>query len=197
MRYKLKKTFLNFKLCSIAMLCCSLTIGCSTTVPAQRSINLINQQNSSINIGSQTQKKLKKNNCHIKIHKVIDDRSDKNNIGVFCGSEIITKDLSDWINRFFVVLENTSKALNGNEILLNISIKKMYIKNISTSKTATIVLQVDYLKGTNIILSKLYRKQITKINWNCTEHEIIELLNNVLQDIMTDIINDISNLPIN
>lgn len=196
MKYKLKKTFLNFKLCIIAMLCCSLTIGC-ITAPAQRSVNLINKQNSSINIGSQTPKKLNKNNLQIKIHKILDDRSDKNNIGFFCGSEIITKDLSDWINRFFVALENTSKALNGNEILLNISIKKIYIKNIRTSKTATIVLQVDYLNGSNIMLSKLYRKQITKINWNCTENEIIELFNNVIQNIITDIIDDISNFPLN
>ena len=118
----------------------------------------------------------------------------KNNLGFFCGSEIITKDLADWVNRSLEALENTSKAFNGNEILLNISIKKAYIKNISTSKVATIALQVDYLKGKNLILSKPYRKQIIKVTWDCKENEIIKLLNNALEDIMNDILNDISSL---
>lgn len=190
MKNKSKKSFLNFKLFCIAMLSCFFIVGCRKADPAKIFINLINKQNSSINIDS----KINKNNYQITIHNVIDNRYNKNNIGFFCGSEIIANDLLEWINKHLEALHNTSKVFNGNEILLNISIKKAYIKNISTSKVAIIALQVDYLKDNNLILSKPYRKQIIKVNWDCKENEIIKLLNNVMQDIMTDIINDISSL---
>ena len=170
-----------------------MIVGC-TKVPAQRTINLIETNNSSINRASQKQKMLKKNNCLIKIHKVIDNRNYKNNIGIFCDSEIITNDLSGWISRSLVALENTPQLLNENEILLDVFIKKLYIKHIGTSKVATIVLQVDYIKNKNLTLSRIYRKQLATINWNATENEIVTLLNNVLKLVMDDIINDVVSL---
>ncbi len=177
----------------ILLLSCSVIVGC-TKVPAQRTINLIETNNSSINRASQKQKMLKKNNCLIKIHKVIDNRNYKNNIGIFCDSEIITNDLSGWISRSLVALENTPQLLNENEILLDVFIKKLYIKHIGTSKVATIVLQVDYIKNKNLTLSRIYRKQLATINWNATENEIVTLLNNVLKLVMDDIINDVVSL---
>jgi uncharacterized lipoprotein YajG len=166
----------------VLLLSCSLITGCNKTIPAQRSINLTLQKQTL---------PLKKNNYLVKINNLTDDRSYKDNIGLFCGSEIIVNDLLGWIKNSFLALENDPTLSNNNKILLDISIKKLYVKNIPTSKAAIIVLQVDYVKNNNLSLSKIYRQQFTNVNWNCSNDEIVTLLNHVLKNIIYDISNDL------
>ena len=171
--------------------------GCSK-LPAQRYIDLIEKSHNSIKLVSQQEKMLQKNGILVKINKIVDERPHQNNVGIFCGSEIIISDLPAWINNHFVILENVAKSPNNKqEILLDIFIRKLYLQNIGTSKVATIVLKVDYLQKNqknHVILSKTYRNQLTTVNWNCTENEIAIILNSILNNVKNDVIKDLNSL---
>jgi len=179
----------------IRIFLCVVISGCAKA-PEQRIMYLADQSCKSITLVANKSKIINSNNTSIKIHKVIDNREHQDNIGIFSGSEIIINDLSKWINNYFAVLENspTSTAPNEHKILLDIYIKKVYLQNISTSKAATIVLKINYLKNNNIALSKTYRKQLTEVNWSAKDSEIVTLLNSVFRNLMEDIISDLNTL---
>ncbi len=130
----------------------------------------------------------------IKINQIKDVRPYNENIGFLAGSEILADDLSKWVKESLQALEVNRQVSNTEKILINMKIKKLYVKGVKGSLTASIVLNADYIQNNKTLLSKNYRGSDCSLNWNSSDSEIVGALRNAIKQIMLNMANDINGI---
>lgn len=93
--------------------------------------------------------------CNVKVNPIIDERPFGNHLGNL-GTRLVKADDSlSWTEKFFSTLESSNHK-QMEQIVLNISLKKLYITSIHSQRIGNVVLLVNFNKG-ELDKSKLYR----------------------------------------
>ncbi len=141
--------------------------------------------------------------CKIYVAQIEDKRLNRQNLGRAASSTVYTKDIIDWIGQGLVSLgggiykvvipkENSEPVMSDYKI--SVFLKKAYIHSLSTSKSATLVLAVNYSQKGDDIKYSLYRGSDTSINWSSSQDEIHGAFNAAFIDLLDDLDKDLIEL---
>jgi hypothetical protein len=121
------------------------------------------------------------------IGPVEDKRSDTSALGSVAGRPFSSEDLSRWVDRELASLSSPSFVLaeKGNtagtaRLILRPRILKAYVDGLAVSKTAVIVLEVEFISPDGSVSSSLYRGQHASMNWWTSQAEVIAALKDAL-----------------
>lgn len=144
--------------------------------------------------------------CKIYVAEIDDKRRNKKNLGRAATSTVYTKDIIDWIGQGLVSLGSGRYKIviqkeNSEPVepvvpdyKISVFLKKAYIHSLSTSKSATLVLAVNYSQEGEDIRSSLYRGSDTSINWSSSQDEIHGAFNAAFIDLLDDLDKDLIEL---
>jgi len=141
--------------------------------------------------------------CKIYVAEIEDKRRNKKNLGRASTSTVYTKDIIDWIGqglvslgggRYKVVIQKENPEPVVPDYKISVFLKKAYIHSLSTSKSATLVLAVNYSQEGEDIRSSLYRGSDTSINWSSSQDEIHGAFNAAFIDLLDDLDKDLIEL---
>ena len=141
--------------------------------------------------------------CKIYVAEIEDKRRNKKNLGRASTSTVYTKDIIDWIGqglvslgggRYKVVIQKENSEPVVPDYKISVFLKKAYIHSLSTSKSATLVLAVNYSQEGDDIKSSLYRGSDTSINWSSSQNEIHGAFNAAFIDLLDDLDKDLIEL---
>ena len=150
-----------------------------------------------------TTDKLSTTPCSIYVREIDDKRRNKENLGRAASSTVYTNDIIEWIGQglvslgggiYKVVIQKGNSDPVVPDYELSVFLKKAYIHSLSTSKSATLVLAVNYSQEGNDIKSSLYRGSDTSINWSSSQDEIYGAFNAAFIDLLDDLDKDLIEL---
>lgn len=136
--------------------------------------------------------------CRISIADVVDARSDKQSMGRFGGRYVRHEDAVGWVRSGLETLIHdkrfrfVSLADVGDGVLMNVSLLKAYMEGLATSKNATVVLRVSYVRGAEFLGENTFRGDFTDVNWGSGDDEARDSLNVALQEALLAIDADLA-----
>jgi hypothetical protein len=137
----------------------------------------------------------------INIQAIDDRRGEKEVLGIVSGRVVRGDNLPHWVAEGFKLLKysgydvtfETGKGISiQDNIDLQVEIKAVHVRSISTSMSATLVLRIGYSAGGRPLGEKVYRGVTTELNWVSSESEINELFCLALVPILKAVSNDLA-----
>lgn len=138
------------------------------------------------------------NTCKIAIAAVVDDRLNKDTIGITAFGPILTSNTSEWAYNGIINLKSFGYEISENAnsiptkgILIKPTITRSYTWNIGMKIFGMVVIKTDFINKDGVIQTKTYRAHGDKTNmWGAASEHIVTLnyaLNNVLPVMAEDL----------
>jgi len=140
--------------------------------------------------------------CKVSIGSVKDDRLRKDDLGMANIRPIYAPNMMPWLQQSLAFLQTSSRleperskaAVSQKAILLNASLRKLYVHPLPSSISANIVMSLIYVMNGQDEISRVYRGNSTGVNWTNSPESINEIINEALNVVMKDIANDLIKL---
>lgn len=126
--------------------------------------------------------------CRISIGEVVDARGDTQSMGRFGGRYVRHDDTVGWVRSAVQSLERDKRlqfasALDADAgVVMHVSLVKAYMEGLATSKNATVVLKVRFVRGEQALGENTYRGDQTDVNWGSGDGEARDSLNIAMQE---------------
>lgn len=131
------------------------------------------------------------------VHTIDDQRPLNDELGKVGGRSFSAKDVPAWIEQRFRNLASPAFTLADTNtatkpaLTIRPRILKAYVGSVDITKTAVIVVEVDYIGADDTITSLVYRGQHAAMNWASDEEEVRSALEKALNRCLTRVKADI------
>ena len=119
--------------------------------------------------------------CSVYLESVLDQRSDKNQMGNIAGNPVHAADMKSWVSSGIASLTlqgyhvDQQQATPDDTLFMDVELLKAYMISITTSKSTNMVVRVTYKKPDGSVLAtQIYRGVDTSIDWSGGEGETNE-----------------------
>ena len=141
-------------------------------------------------------------NCKVSIESVRDDRLRKDDLGMVYIRPIYAPNIMSWLQQSLASLQASPRlemeqgkvAVPQKTILLNASIKKLYVHPLPSSISANIVMSMIYVLNEQKDIARVYRGNSTGVSWTNSPESINEFINEALNVAIKDIGDDLIKL---
>ncbi|MBI1821261.1 MAG: hypothetical protein HY036_00465 [Nitrospirae bacterium] len=171
-----------------------VVVSCASTQPI--SLNLKFEKTSSKEDRSES--KLAQS-CVIHIEAIVDDRSNKDTLGVLGNAPITGDHIVDWVSQGLRDLEEygfqisdklPSNEKTGRELSSNISITRVLLHENSVRIYGTVILRTNLWSSNHKFEERLYRGDDDRLLWYGSKEELLTVLNGSLKKAIKDIAKD-------
>jgi hypothetical protein len=125
--------------------------------------------------------------CTLGVNNILDQRSSKG-LGHVAGRMVTQDQIESWIRQGYVETDNLAVDFVDDADpagFIDISVIKLYSRSASTSISSNIVLRVKHFSSHGDALSeKIFRGQVTNMNWSSSANEIKGLFTEALIDVV-------------
>lgn len=135
--------------------------------------------------------------CHVRIGAVSDARADTTAMGSVGGRPIRAADGAAWIRSALKSLARDKRlvvdgAPDASDIVLGAELLKAYAINITTDKSASIVVRVRYARAGAPDAAAVFRGADTDVNWFNGDEEITNQFNRALAQLVASVDRDLT-----
>ncbi len=140
--------------------------------------------------------------CKVSIGSVKDDRLRKDDLGMVYIRPIYAPNMMSWLQQSLASLQTSlrlepeqgKEVVSQKAILLNASIKKLYVHPLPSSISANIVMSMIYVVDGQNEIARVYRGNSTGVNWTNSPESIKEFIDEALTVAIKDIADDLIKL---
>lgn len=134
--------------------------------------------------------------CHVMISTVLDKRTDKDSNGLLGWRVVHYADTAAWMRSGLQSLNRDKRILisdksEDSDLVLDIDILKVYVINITTDKSANVVVRVHYSRGGVPLGDQVIRGVETGWNWANGSDETESAFDDALEDMLKSLDQDI------
>jgi len=137
--------------------------------------------------------------CRLNVLKIEDQRNNKETMGKMGLQYVYYNNFVEWLgngfnslnNNGFVTFVDQEYVHENEDIDMAVVVKKAYIRNTSSSKISTLVLDVSYFNNDEALGKNIYRGSHTSVNWTGSESEVKEAFDISLSQILSEISADV------
>ena len=155
-----------------------------------------------LNPGPRTEPKAAIESCTVQVDSVVDERLRKNNIGLVGPRVVSTGDVMPWLQQAFEPLTDSSAQTSSlisetsprHLVILNASLKKLYVQTLQSSISANVLVAVSYSVNNGPLVTRFYRGTETSVNWTGSADSVSDLLDDALAGVIKDIMTDLASL---
>lgn len=110
-------------------------------------------------------------------------------MGTIGGSPVLASDIAGWVHTAFEQIHGYSPQAQG--LSLDVEIVRAYLHSLSISKSANVVVRVNYARSAQVQASRVYRGADTSMNWVNGDIEMQNAFNRALKDMAQQVAKDL------
>lgn len=138
--------------------------------------------------------------CPVRVVEIVDDRMDPKTLGEVGGRPVrAPADANAWLRDVISGLQQYGVVVQFGEetpaparvIDARAELKTAWVASVTTAKTASVVLTVQYLRADTLLKAVDYRGSVSSVNWNSSTGEIQNMLDDAFGQVLRQVTTDV------
>ncbi|MES2488948.1 MAG: hypothetical protein V4607_04085 [Pseudomonadota bacterium] len=127
--------------------------------------------------------------CQFSLAAVTDRTQSSDKIGAIGNAPVLASDVVGWVRAAFEQIPGHSQQPQN--LSLDVELVRSYIHALSVSKSANVVIRVNYLRPAQNPITRAYRGADTSMNWFSSDSEVQSAFNRALKEMAQQVAGDL------